>query len=47
MYFYISTLKKFQESLVGKQREDNENMPINVEEFLAEAHYNLLHWFDQ
>jgi hypothetical protein len=22
-------------------------MSIHVEEFMAEAHYNLLHWFDQ
>ncbi|KEH33777.1 hypothetical protein MTR_3g452690 [Medicago truncatula] len=34
------------ESLAKKPKEHDENMSIPVEEFLTEARYNLLHWFD-
>lgn len=46
MCFYISALNFFQESLAKKPKEHDENMSIPVEEFLTEARYNLLHWFD-
>jgi hypothetical protein len=32
----------FQE-ILGKEKDEAENMEINVEDFLAEAYYNLLH----
>ncbi|RHN66883.1 hypothetical protein MtrunA17_Chr3g0096611 [Medicago truncatula] len=38
--------KKIKESFAKKQKEEDESMPICVEEFLADAHYNLLHWFE-
>ncbi|KAK2441393.1 hypothetical protein QL285_012695 [Trifolium repens] len=31
------------EEILGKEKDEAENMHINVEEFLAEAYYNLLH----
>jgi len=44
--FLYFCFKIFQESLAKKPKEHDENMLIRVEEFLTEARYNLLHWFD-
>ncbi|KAL5077554.1 hypothetical protein RYX36_016538 [Vicia faba] len=42
----INIKKEIEEELSKKKKEEAEINRICVEKFLAEAHYNLLHWFD-